>query len=104
MGLQKMETYTSTTRHALGQTNAVVQHLHGDLGTTKGGLEKTAVRLDLAHEYIHGMSRGLQETHKLSLAGQDGMLAPKHGINRTQPLPMIGAPGRPSSGQRGKSS
>jgi chromosome segregation ATPase len=99
--LEKVEAQTSTTRHALGQTNAAVQYLHGDLGTTKGGLEKTAMRLDLAHEYIHGISRGLQETHKLTLAGQDGMLAPKNGSDRTQPLPMIGLTSRPRSA-RGK--
>jgi len=102
--LEKMEVYTSTTRHALGQTNAAVQHLHGDLGTTKGGLASAAIKLDLAHEYLHGMSKGLQETHKLSITGQDGLLAPKHGLSRTRPLPMIGQPGRPASAQRGKTS
>lgn len=99
--LEKMEAFGSTTRHALGQTNAAVQHLNGDLGTAKGGLANTAMRLDLAHEYISGVSKGLQETHKLCISGQDGMASSKYGLDRTRPLPVIGASGRPSV-QRGK--
>lgn len=97
--LEKVQALTLTTRHALGQTNAAVQHLHGDLGTAKGGLANTAMRLDLAHEYITGVSRGLQETHKLGESGQDGVLPTKHGHDRTRPLPMIGVSGRPASEQ-----
>jgi len=99
--LEKMEVLTTTTRHALGQTNAVVQNLQGDLGSAKGGLAQTAMRLELAHEYLHGMTKGMQETHKLSLAGKDGMLSPKNGSSRTRPLPMLAMAGRPSSA-RGK--
>lgn len=102
--IEKLEAYSSKTRKELGQTSSDVKSLYGDLGVTKGGLEETAMRLDLAHEYIYGMSKGLQETHKRSLAGQDGMLQPRPGFNKTRPLPSITTPGRPMSAERGKAS
>lgn len=102
--IEKMEAFSSATRHALGQTNAFVHGLQSDLGNAQTELSTTAMRLDLAHEHIRGVCGGLKETHKLSLVGQDGLLVPRSMRDKTQPLPVLETWGRPTSAPRAKPS
>jgi len=89
------------TKNDLAQTQAIVTDLGGDLGTTSDGLAKTAMRVDLAHEYLEGLSGGFQETHRRVLSGQDCMLPPKSfTVAKMQRLPDVPSPRRPASAVR----
>jgi len=71
-------------------TKTSVRNLHTVLGATNQTVSKHANRLDLAHEYITGLGKGVQETHRRVLSGHEGMLQPKGELNRT--LPTIPTP------------
>lgn len=71
-------------------TAARVKALEGDLSATRQQVTKQGAGLDLAHEYVQGMTSGLRETHR-SVAVNNEMLPPK-GMHTVL---MSAATGRP---------
>jgi len=53
-----------------------------------GSLTKITMRIELAHEYMQGMSKGFQDTHRRVAAGLDGMHPPKT-VQQRKTLPEI---------------
>merc|ERR1711974_398576 len=85
----------ATTSTTLQQTSmrldsvaAHGQQLGLDLTNQGGTLEKLSERLELAHEYCHGVSKGFQDTQK-RMCSQDSILRPDS--------PLLNAKGDPGS-------
>jgi len=72
----------------VGSTNEEIKLMSKDISDIQGALSKIAMRLELAHEYVQGLGKGFQDTHKRVTAGLDGMVAPKTVSNRKM-LPEI---------------
>jgi len=95
--LTKTNGILSGTRQDLETTNGNVEELSTVFGELQGAMIKIGTRLELAHEYFNGMSKGFQDTHKRVSSGLDGMIAPKV-MSARKVLPEI--PGsRPASEQ-----
>jgi len=62
---------------SLGGTTANLRLLGDQLKLVGQDVAKHTDRLEVAHEYIDGMGKGFQDTHKRMLAGKDGLLPPK---------------------------
>lgn len=73
-----------------------IQPLPRRLDDIEGALSKIGMRIELAHEYVQGVSKGFQDTHKRVTAGLDGMLPPKTVTNRKM-LPDIPGSRAPST-------
>lgn len=101
--LAKTNTSLMQERQRVDTNTSTLFNLQTELGSTNGQLNKVGQSIDLAHEYFNGLSKGLQDTHKRVLAGQDGMLPPKTATPR-RPLPVIagGATPRPNSAVRSR--
>jgi len=69
----------------LDEAGRSIRGIGSELGATKSGLSGLRDRLDLAHEYIEGVGRGVQETHRHVVAGSGGMLPPKSFQARSLP-------------------
>lgn len=74
----------------ISDASTAVDSLGAEVGSARAGLLGVADRINLAHEYIEGVGRGFQDTHKHVLAGSGGMLAPKGTLGRK--LPDISTP------------
>jgi len=88
---KKTSMHVQTTSRAL---DAACSKLHGlccDLEVTNDNMGKMGQRVDLAHQYFGGLSKGFQNTHKRVVAGEDGMLPPKATSSGQFTLPMISA-------------
>jgi chromosome segregation ATPase len=72
----------------VGSTSEEIKLMSKDISDIQGALSKIAMRLELAHEYVQGLGKGFQDTHKRVTAGLDGMVAPKTVSNRKM-LPEI---------------
>lgn len=83
--LEEGSTTQEQTNKELELTKSNVRSLHTVLGATNQTISKHANRLDLAHEYISGFGKGVQETHRRVQSGQEGMLPPKGDLSRTLP-------------------
>merc|ERR1712064_245490 len=81
------------TRKDLSNTNSHVQALNGELGTTCDGVAKIASGLDVANEYLHGLSSGFQDAHRCVMDGQDGLLPPIS--DKREVLPKLSPRPRP---------
>eukprot|EP00450_Noctiluca_scintillans_P024343 CAMPEP_0194513130 /NCGR_PEP_ID=MMETSP0253-20130528/45321_1 /TAXON_ID=2966 /ORGANISM="Noctiluca scintillans" /LENGTH=493 /DNA_ID=CAMNT_0039356651 /DNA_START=23 /DNA_END=1504 /DNA_ORIENTATION=+ len=95
---KKTAMHLHTTSRAL---DVACSKLHGvscDLDTTNDNMGRMGQRVDLAHQYFGGLSKGFQNTHKRVVAGEDGMLPPKVGSGLFS-LPSISAasPRNPTS-------
>merc|ERR1740121_3371633 len=71
-----------------------------DLGKTKEAMTEQGALLDLAHEYIHGLGCGVQDTHRQVLSGANGMLPPMSARGGERTLPGLPKPRPMSSGAR----
>mmetsp|Transcript_56826 Transcript_56826/g.122881 ORF Transcript_56826/g.122881 Transcript_56826/m.122881 type:complete len:505 (-) Transcript_56826:121-1635(-) len=103
--------------HELDKTNRGLQQAHshleaadsgasalsGDMTLLKEAWARVSARLDLAHDYVEGVGKGLQDAHRLVITGQEGMLPPRSN-SRVRALPALEAalgsaprtpPGRP---------
>jgi len=74
---EKISTNLSNNGKDLEVTNTNVYVLNKDLLDIQSSMVKIGMRLELAHEYFQGMTKGFQDTHKRVNAGLDGMVAPK---------------------------
>jgi len=82
--------------HLENTVAAALQDLKGltaDLGKTKEAVSQQKVLLDLAHEFIQGVGRGFQDTHRQVLTGTNGLLPPMSARERApaalpKPRPM----------------
>jgi chromosome segregation ATPase len=72
----------------LVEANAEIGGLHKESAEVQVSITKLGMRLELAHEYFQGISKGFQDTHKRVTAGLDGMVPPTTQINR-KTLPEI---------------
>jgi len=69
----------------LGAANSTLQALSSEVGSTHRDVAYVTSRLDLAHDYIDGIGKGLKDTHRHVLGGTGGMLAPRNGRTGTLP-------------------
>jgi len=89
------------TNKGLEATNAHLSNVKGDLANTSETLAKQGGRVELAHKYFAGISKGFQDTHRSILGGDHGLLPPKTPDHRspTAPnsmtLPTISGPWTP---------
>lgn len=72
-------TQTSQTRllKEFGETQATVRTVVSDVKTQEAGFQQLLTRVEVAYEYLHGLGRGLQDTHRSIVQGSDGLLAPR---------------------------
>lgn len=98
-----------TQAHEIAKTNATLLQaqqradnigstltkVNGDLGATQAQLSKLGSSVDLAHEYVSGLAKGFQDTHKRVASGSDGMLGPRQGGARKLPPVTPRAPSAP---------
>jgi len=87
-------------------TQQQVQLLKGDLnglfsqlGATEEEMSSMARRLDLAHDFVQGFGKGLQDTHQYVLDGKSGMLPYKEAC-RPKLLPSLPQSPVPLSARR----
>jgi len=86
----KIQVELSTTTKSLVGTSACL----GELTVT---VDEVNARLDTAHEFVEGLNKGLQDTHRHVMTGTAGMLAPE--VPQTSPLPCV-PPAQPALGRR----
>jgi len=85
----KTAVHVQTTSKSLDATCDRLNRVSDSLDCTNETAAKLGQRLDLAHSYFQGLSKGFRDTHKRVVAGEDGMLPPR----QTSPtLPMITSP------------
>eukprot|EP00929_Paragymnodinium_shiwhaense_P059844 TRINITY_DN29940_c0_g1_i1.p1 TRINITY_DN29940_c0_g1~~TRINITY_DN29940_c0_g1_i1.p1 ORF type:complete len:574 (-),score=193.67 TRINITY_DN29940_c0_g1_i1:180-1781(-) len=77
--IETMYTRQHVQENWLQDVNARVKALILDLESSKEVVAKTVPRLELAHEYLQGLTKGLQDAHSRVASGQDGMLRVKQG-------------------------
>jgi chromosome segregation ATPase len=93
--LGKTNLLLATTRQDLEDTNLNLSEMGKVCTEIQGAMTKIGNRLELAHDYVSGLSKGLQDTHKRVSSGLDGMIPPRT-MAREKKLPEI--PGsRPQS-------
>jgi chromosome segregation ATPase len=68
--------FQETMRHYNIQQKSV-QNLRDDLSQLQGNVGGMGSRIELAHEYVQGLSKGMQDTHRRVQNGEDGLLPPK---------------------------
>jgi len=84
---------------SLGGATANLRIVGDQLRSVGHDVARHAMRLDLAHEYIDGMGKGFQDTHRSVLTGQDGLLPPKSGSLTGRGLPRIVRSGQGGEGR-----
>jgi len=96
IGLAQQQTETEKAQFASKRLNRdldsacdTIKTLQEALDQTNEDVARLAAHLDLAHDYLHGISKGVQDTHQKVSLGQDGLLPPK-AERRT--LPALPAP------------
>lgn len=94
---ERMNVTVQATSKEVDAVTTDVNTLNKDVVEMQGSMAKIGMRLELAHEYFQGMSKGFQDTHKRVTAGLDGMVAPKTVANRKM-LPEIPGSKSPSPG------
>jgi chromosome segregation ATPase len=60
----------------LKDTTSSLQKLTGTVGTTLAEVGAVSSRCEVAHEFLDGLSKGIQDTHRHAMAGTSGMLPP----------------------------
>lgn len=76
--IKKTNMHATKTDEDLESTNRELSDLRDDLQIASTNIEKTSSRMELAHEYLNGLAKGFQDTHKRVTIGADGMVQPKH--------------------------
>jgi len=103
IGLAQQQTESEKAQFAIKRVNRdldsacnTIKNLQEALDQTNDDISRVASHLDLAHDYLHGMSKGVQDTHQKVSLGHDGLLPPK---TERRTLPSLPAPKpRPLSG------
>jgi len=90
----KTNTHLAHVEKSIEPIRPEIQMLNKEVIDMQGAMSKIAMRAELAHEYMQGVSKGFQDTQKRVSAGLDGMMPPKTITNRKM-LPEI--PGSKSS-------
>mmetsp|Transcript_31620 Transcript_31620/g.73767 ORF Transcript_31620/g.73767 Transcript_31620/m.73767 type:complete len:556 (-) Transcript_31620:107-1774(-) len=96
--LERVSGLQKSANAGIHQANLNIKNLHGTVGAQNDTIAKLSARLELAHEYVDGVGKGLQDTHQQVLTGTGGMLAPKGGAGRV--LPEIVGRTSPSPSQQ----
>mmetsp|Transcript_37568 Transcript_37568/g.69949 ORF Transcript_37568/g.69949 Transcript_37568/m.69949 type:complete len:514 (-) Transcript_37568:89-1630(-) len=91
--IKKTNSHIAKTNEDLDHTNRDLSDVREDLGGAHSKLAATAHSMELAHEYLQGLAKGFQDTHKRVSIGADGMIQPKH-LQRKM-LPDISTLARP---------
>mmetsp|Transcript_76019 Transcript_76019/g.211224 ORF Transcript_76019/g.211224 Transcript_76019/m.211224 type:complete len:551 (-) Transcript_76019:117-1769(-) len=77
-----------------------VTSLNSEMAASGEVVRKTAMDIDLAHEYLHGMSKGFQQAHEQVLHGRNEMLPYKKGAPQKLPSMPTSRPQSASVGGR----
>jgi len=72
-----IQTRLQMASKGLEATNAHLNTVKGDLANTSETLAKQGGRVDLAHKYFSGISKGFQDTHRSLAAGEAPLLLPQ---------------------------
>lgn len=83
--LEKTKNHLSKTNQDLEFTSTTLSDVRHDLNSAVAAIEKTNSRMELAHEYLQGVSKGFQDAHKRVMIGSDGMIQPKSGQRKMLP-------------------
>jgi hypothetical protein len=81
----------------LRDATAGLEKLTGTVGATLTEIGQISSRVEVAHEYLDGLSHGVQDTHRHAMAGTSGHLPPK--APQTWQLPDIPTGVAPPSAQ-----
>eukprot|EP00927_Polykrikos_kofoidii_P036672 TRINITY_DN30951_c0_g1_i1.p1 TRINITY_DN30951_c0_g1~~TRINITY_DN30951_c0_g1_i1.p1 ORF type:complete len:473 (+),score=93.97 TRINITY_DN30951_c0_g1_i1:91-1509(+) len=83
--LDLVRAHQKRSDESLDDAHRGVQNLNVELGVTRGVVAKIDARLNLAHDYVQGLSKGFQDTHQKVVHGKEGMLVPMQTTTRTLP-------------------
>jgi len=93
--IDELQDASQKAKNRLRLSEDAIQALQGDVRNQANSLTRaedelanTISRLDLAHEYWNGFSRGLQDTEQLVAEGKSGMPAQKE-VQRPRTLPSL---------------
>jgi len=90
--LKAHEEKHSETEKSLNVTKSHLRKTDANVESTQSNLLGVTLRLDLAHEYFRGLSKGFEDTHRRVQNGEDGFLSPKSSPGKM--LPVLPKPGR----------
>jgi len=95
--LEKTQTTQARMLKDIGEGQVTMKSLDANLRAAEQNSMSISNRVDVTYEFLHGMGKGLQDTHRSVVSGQDGLLAPKPTTvkgalpNLTVPQPRNGA-------------
>mmetsp|Transcript_67383 Transcript_67383/g.188022 ORF Transcript_67383/g.188022 Transcript_67383/m.188022 type:complete len:493 (-) Transcript_67383:63-1541(-) len=69
--ISKAQQRLQENERRLDEADSKIDSVGKELSQTSSGVSKAAVRLDLAHEHLHGMGKGIQEAGKRILEGKE---------------------------------
>jgi len=101
LGVAQQRLQTSERR--LDETSTRLHAVNKEVTSTSEEVAKMSERVDIAHDYLHGMGKGFQNAHSKVVDGQEGMLPYKASPSATLPaLPETHKknPERPTSARR----
>lgn len=87
VSLEKLAARQGASESRLDNTDGQLRNLREELTANDEATQKTAISLDLAHEYLTGVSKGFQNAHKQVLCGQEDMLPYKQKPRTLPSLP-----------------
>lgn len=85
--LHSLEERVKHNSQGLGNALKGLENNDAQLGVMKHDVARIDEGLELAHRYLQGLGKGVQDTHRRVAAGQDGMLAPK--VPASSALPSL---------------
>eukprot|EP00927_Polykrikos_kofoidii_P051732 TRINITY_DN45527_c0_g1_i1.p1 TRINITY_DN45527_c0_g1~~TRINITY_DN45527_c0_g1_i1.p1 ORF type:complete len:541 (+),score=96.00 TRINITY_DN45527_c0_g1_i1:101-1723(+) len=71
----------------IGASKENIQHLKGEIAATNVVVSKLGSRYDSCNQTIQSMNKGIQDTYRHVVLGEEGMLAPRVGPGNGQGLP-----------------
>jgi len=86
--IEKVNQHVARVEEEIPPLSEEIEVLNRYVVDMQGVVSKIGMRLELAHEYMQGVSKGVQDTQKRVSAGLDGMMPPKNVTNRKM-LPEI---------------
>lgn len=101
--IEKMRAAYQTTHSQVQVLTGDVNGLSSQFGVAEQEMSSMARRLDLAHDFLQGFGKGLQDTHQQVLDGKSGMLPYKE-VLRPKLLPALPQSPVPLSARRPHSS
>jgi len=90
--VDQVKSHQQRSNRALTEMDLTVQSVRTELAATTEGVAKIVAHLDLAHDYLHGLSKGFQESSKKSMKDQDVRQSPKDVAKGRAPLPTLSTP------------